>query len=99
MWLFLITFVATGVGVANQIEPETPLPLAEVGRSEQTIDEPFVRIWCRVSFEFADFFVGRRKPDQVQIKPTDQRRPAGDRRGLHSQFLQTRLDEGIDGRL
>lgn len=63
---------------------------------EQPIDELFVSIRARVVDEGVNFLWRRREPDQVQMRPSNQRITICFRRRFKSILLQFREDERID---
>ena len=68
---------ADRVDVARQVEPVAPPALAEVGRGEQAIDQPFVSVGRRVGKEGGLLVRRRRQAHEVEIDPTQQRRAVG----------------------
>ena len=96
--LFLVAFVATGVGIADDIEPIPRPVLAVERRCEQSIDESRVGIRGGIVRELVDLLSRRRQADDVKVDAANKRSPIGRRRRLPTAGVQPLCNEGVDRR-
>ena len=92
----IVAVIAGRVGEADQVEPEDRHPFAEMGRSEQPVDQPLVSIGPVVVHEGVDLGGRRGQADQVEAEPADQGSPVGLRGRLELLGGEPGPDEPID---
>ena len=92
----LVAVIADAVGIADQVEPPHRHPLAEFGRSQQAIDNPFVGPIAWVGRERIHLGNRRRQTGEVESQPPHQRNRVSLRRGGEMMLAQRLQDELVD---
>ena len=69
-----VGFVTAAVGIAGQVEPMPPPPLAEMGRRQQPVDQPLVGVRGRIGGKAGDFVSRRQESREVEPDAASQRR-------------------------
>ncbi len=88
---------AVGVRVTRGIQPPHGHAFAVMGRGQQAVDRPLVRVRGLVGEEGLGLGFGRRQAGEVEGKPTQQGVARGFGRGLESFGGELPADEVVDG--
>ena len=92
----VVAVVAAGVGEADEVKPEERHPLAVVGRGEEAVDLLLEGVLRRVGEEGVYFRERRRKADEVEAEPTEERDLVRLGRGREALLLEPREQKGVD---
>ena len=92
----LIPFESVRIGVPHDIEPVASPAHTILRVGEPPVNELFVRIGRWVIDKSIDFLRRRRKADQVEIEPANQRAPSGGWRRLKLFFFESGEDECVE---
>src|SRR5690606_26955482 len=87
---------SVGLGVADDVEPEAPLPFAERGRCEQAVDETLPAVRARVALERLDVLGRWRKTESIDPCPAKELSGGSGRGRLEPFALDAREKEGVD---
>ena len=68
-----VSQITLAVGIPGEVQPVPPPTLAVMGRIQQLINQPFVRLRFQVRDELFHGIRCRRKPREVQIQTPNQR--------------------------
>ena len=90
--------LAGGVGIADNVKPVSPPPLAIGGRVEEPIDDRRKRIGRGIAEECLHLLRGRRQAGQIKRRPPDERATISGRQGLAACRLLPATDKSIDRR-
>ena len=89
---------ADGVDVAGHVQPVTAPALAEVRRSQQSVDQPLEGVGTLVGDKGLHFLAGGRQAHKVEIGPADKRRTVGLGRKRQSLGRQPSQQKRVDRR-
>ena len=88
--------VTLRVRISREVEPGPGPPLAESRVGQKLLDQPFIRIWIRVTEKIVDLRQVRRQPAQIQTQPPHERVRVGRRRKRQPRLLELRADKEVD---
>ncbi len=91
-----VDVIAVRIGIPCQIEPHESHSLAIVRRSEQFIDQIFIRIGRSIGEKGVEIDGRRRQSRKIEIKPSSERRFVGLWRRLQAFSLKPCEDETVD---
>ncbi len=91
-----VFFVALGVGVAGEVEPDAGPALAVAGAGEESVDEALVGVGGMVGEEGVDLVGGWREAGEVEGDAPDEGVPVGAGGGAEALGLEAGEDEAVE---